>query len=215
VRGNYELSVDNLMDLGHALYLHRASAGDFGDVRPQHEVTQEGLRVRDMRLYPATPLPAGMARQYNLTPGELKDISTDIEWSPVGLIQNNICVAPVGQARVTGLMSRGVHCLTPETETSTHYFYANVRNYMIHDERIDELFREWQSNALQGEDGAMVEAIQRNLDAAERCSIAPVFLSTDAAPSRVRRVLATLLADEAAPSDIGLVEQASGGGRHP
>ena len=196
VQGNYQLSIDNLMDLGHGMYLHRATTGDFGEPRCEIEVGQEGSRVWDRRLFPALPVTAGHARRYDLTEGELKDISADIEWLPAGCIQNQIFISPVGKARLEGRNSRGVHCLTPETESSTHYFFANVRNYLLDSPVIDEQFRRWQKDALQDEDSAMVSAIEHNMAAVQRLGIRPIYLDSDNAGARVRRVIESLIAAE-------------------
>jgi len=193
VGGNYKLSIDNLMDLGHGLFLHKATAGDFGDAQCEIEVGQEGERVWDHRLYPSLQLPDALAARFDVPAGEPRDVVADIEWLPAGLIQNLIAMCPPGKARVEGNMTRGMHCLTPETETSTHYFFANVRNYLLEDEQIDEGLRRWQKDALQDEDSMMVSAVERNTQAAIRLGVKPIYLSTDNAGARVRRVLETLV----------------------
>ena len=198
VEGNYQLSIDNLMDLGHALYLHNQSAGDFGDPECIHEVGQDGSRVWDRRLYPSVPMPAGMAGKYKIPEGTPRDISMDIEWVPGGLIQNNINVAPVGEPRMSGKGHRSIHCLTPETEHTTHYFYANVRNHSPDDTTVDENQRKWQKQGLENEDSAMVAAIEKNTRAIKPFNIRPIYLETDNALMRVRRVIDQLIAKETA-----------------
>jgi len=193
VEGNYKLSIDNLMDLGHGLFLHKASAGDFGDARCEIEVGQEGEKVWDRRLYPSLDMPEALAARFDVPAGAPMDVVADIEWLPAGLIQNLIAMCPPGKARVEGNMTRGMHCLTPETETSTHYFFANVRNFLLNDPRIDEGLRRWQKDALQDEDSMMVSAVERNTEAAVRLGVQPIYLSTDNAGARVRRVLETLV----------------------
>ena len=197
VEGNYQLSIDNLMDLGHAMYLHRQTAGEFGEPECIHEVGQDGHRVWDRRLYPSLPLPAGMAGRYKIPAGTPQDVSMDIEWIPGGLIQNDIMVAPVGKARVGGKSLQGIHCLTPETEHTTHYFYANVRNHSLEDSAVDERLRKWQKQALQDEDSAMAAAIEKNMQAIKPINLHPVYLETDRALARVRRVIEQLIAREA------------------
>ena len=198
VEGNYQLSIDNLLDLGHAMYLHSQTAGDFGEAECIHDVGQDGNRVWDRRLYPSLPLPAGMAAKNKIPAGTLRDVSMDIEWVPGGLIQNEITVAPVGEARVGGQGHKSIHCLTPETEHTTHYFYANVRNHSLDDPTVDANQRKWQEQALKGEDSAMAAAIEKNMAAIKPFSIRQVYLETDKALGRVRRVIEQLIAKEAA-----------------
>ena len=198
VAGNYQLSIDNLMDLGHAMYLHRDTAGDFGEPHCIHEVGQEGGRVWDRRLFPALPMPSVMADRYNLPAGKPRDVSMDIEWMAGGLIQNVITVAPAGEARAGGKDVRGIHCLTPETEHSTHYFYANVRNHSLDDPGVDEKLRRWQKQGLEREDSAMAAAIEKNMAQIAPFKIGPVYLETDNALARVRRVIDQLIAQERA-----------------
>jgi vanillate O-demethylase monooxygenase subunit len=91
--------------------------------------------------------------------------------------------------------------LTPETETSSHYFAANSRNYALDDAGIDEFWRAWQKKSLNEEDSTIVAAIQAVMPDAERLGIKPMpFLSTDASGVRVARIIDRLLRAEAESS---------------
>ena len=93
---------------------------------------------------------------------------------------------------------KSIHCLTPETEHTTHYFYANVRDHSLDDLTIDENQRKWQKLALENEDSAMAAAIEKNMRAIEPFNIRQIYLETDKALMRVRRVTEQLIAKEAA-----------------
>jgi hypothetical protein len=60
----------------------------------------------------------------------LVDNWLDMRWDPPALLRLDSGVTPTGKPREEGgAGSMSAHILTPETETSTHYFYANSREY--------------------------------------------------------------------------------------
>ena len=83
--------------------------------------------------------------------------------------------------------------MTPETETTTHYFFSHTRNFQLDDPKVDERIRWWQKAGLTDQDGTMIEAAQRTMGTADIDSLKPVLLSIDVAAVRVRRVLGQLI----------------------
>ena len=98
-------------------------------------------------------------------------------------------LSPASQFSVN---SRGTHILTPETETSCHYFYGSSRNFGIADPAIDEVLRAWQQQALNQEDKLIVEAIQARADYVKVHDLRPAMLSCDEAAVRVAREIERL-----------------------
>lgn len=203
VAANYRLPLDNLLDLGHVPFVHGASTG-FTPRKMETDVTEEGDIVIDRRFSAASTGINFFAEQLGDVDG-LYDNWLDTKWSPVSIVQNHTGLSRIGCGRNTETGNqadfadnRGTHLLTPETETSTHYFPANSRNYRLTDTSVDAFFKAWQKKALQGEDSAMTEAIQRAAPDAERLGIKPMpFLSTDASGVRAQRIIDRLIAEEA------------------
>ena len=71
---------------------------------------------------------------------------------------------PVGESSV-GMRSMILNSMTPETETSCHYFWASARTYELDNAEMTRFVLEFTTKAF-GEDQAMLEAQQRvvNLD---------------------------------------------------
>ena len=100
--------------------------------------------------------------------------------------------APPGSNRVEG---RVINLMTPETATSTHYFWAFARNFRLDEPGVTEFLRANVGRTFD-EDKDMLESQQRNIgDVAE-----PVFsiaVKADAGPTQGRRLLASLIEAEA------------------
>src|SRR3546814_14497873 len=67
--------------------------------------------------------------------------------------------------RGTGIDIIGLNLMTPETETTTHYFYGMAHRY-LHDEQWITDF--WMSAVFHAfeDDRLMIEAVQRNMGSA-------------------------------------------------
>ena len=87
--------------------------------------------------------------------------------------------------------------MTPATEMTTHYFWAQGRNWGAWDPAMDAPGLDSPGMAFDTQDKPMIEAVQRNLGTSDLDSLSPVMLATDGGPVRARRVLKQLIADEA------------------
>lgn len=188
VASNYMVMVENLLDLGHALFLH-AKTGGLGNLQlTNSKITKEDGAIKDWRLYADVPTPTLFKE--NLTE-ERADFWSDIRWSAPSALLNNAGASKVGRARdkSVAIEQYGTHFLTPETQSTTHYFYANARNYALEDAAADEFWRQWQLNALKAEDSFVAEAIQGVIPQAEELKVEIVVLSTDISAIRANRIL--------------------------
>ena len=112
----------------------------------------------------------------------------------------DVGVAEAGSGAPQGDRSRGVNgyvlnTITPETETSCHYFWAFARNYSLHEQRLTHELREGVSRIFR-EDELVLEAQQRAIDA--RPSQPFNNLNIDAGSMWARRLIDGLIAAEAA-----------------
>jgi hypothetical protein len=88
-----------------------------------------------------------------------------------------------------------VHCITPETEYSTHYFGVLTRNFRIDDDELSDMLVR-QNDNVRGEDRVMLEAIeQRGAYYGDPTREVSVF--SDAGALRVRRMIQALFETEA------------------
>ena len=188
---SYKLLVDNLMDLGHAQYVHASNAASDAFDRQEREVI-----VRDGEIEALMVMPNGAP---NVLMGKFMrghsgpvDLWNDIRWNRVSAMLNFIGTAPVGGTRENSINSRGTHILTPETETSCFYFYGSSRNFGQDDPEIDEILRAWQAQALNQEDKGIVEAIEQRGAYVRANGLRPAMLSCDEAAVRVSREIERL-----------------------
>jgi vanillate O-demethylase monooxygenase subunit len=194
---NYALLVDNLMDLSHVHYLHAPyqSVADF--LQAPHEVTCDGTRLNSLRSLSETSAPMSF-RPFLEQPDAPVDYWLNIGWRAPGVCQLVVGVVPVGRPREAALRRIGTHVATPETATTTHYFYASSRNYRLHDAEADEETRQWQQVGFHEQDKPMLEAVQRMMGTTDLDALKPVLLPSDAAAVRVRRLMQSLIDTEAA-----------------
>lgn len=198
VNSNYMLLVENLLDLGHALYLHKTSGGISGElVLSESSIEQEPGKLLDLRLYRnATPPGAIFAK--HMPKGVPLDYNADMLWVAPCMLQSHNGCSESGRARDgSGLSLRGTHLLTPETQHTMHYFYGTSRNYALDDPEMDEAYRRFQRDALHAEDSMVAEAIDAVSKNALTLGVRMVLLSTDVSGVRVNRMLDQMAAAEA------------------
>ena len=106
---------------------------------------------------------------------------------------------------VRPLVSRVLHLLTPETERSTHYFWAHNRNFRQSDEELTRNIIAAHHRTFD-EDKAMIELQQKEIDDTHQ-TVPSFALRVDDAPMRARRMLASLIRQE---SDGGMSLLAKG-----
>src|SRR6202040_964744 len=120
---NYLLMVDNILDLTHADYLHPETLGGGINTRAKGKVesTTDGIaiswRADDEALPPilAALLPATDGRG---------DFQNEVYWSPPGNMCQRLLFGPPGRLTEDGIDSWTAHVMTPESATSTHYFFC-------------------------------------------------------------------------------------------
>lgn len=193
---NYRLLVDNLMDLGHAQYVHRANAASDAFDRMEREVIVREDGIEALMTIPGGT-PSVLMSKFLRNTNQPVDLWNDIRWNKVSAMLNFIAVGPTGSSREDSINSRGTHILTPETETSCFYFYGSSRNFGIDDPEMDEVLRAWQRQALNLEDKGIVEAIEARRAYVDAHGLRPAMLACDEAAVRVSREIDRLERAEA------------------
>lgn len=195
VAGDYRLLTDNLLDLSHENYIHQATIGNeeeeaIADYPVRVSVDGKVIRAhRDMTDIAPPPF-------FKMLAGNEERIDrwqTAI-WTAPSINMTDVGVRPTGGNEKQTLVSRVLHLLTPETERSTHYFWAHNRNFRQSDEMLTRNIVAAHQRTFD-EDREMVELQQCELD--ESGMSVPAFaLRVDDAPLRARRLLASLIRQE-------------------
>ncbi|SFA97617.1 vanillate O-demethylase monooxygenase subunit [Amycolatopsis marina] len=144
----YELLVDNLMDLSHETYLHGGYIGtpEVASTPITTEVDEEREIIYVSRHMDDAECPAFYSKSTGLE-GRITRWQ-DIEYHPPCLYLLHSRIAPVGVLpREDGSDPDAFHvevvyAITPETEHSTHDFWAVARDFALKDEGVSEFLRE-------------------------------------------------------------------------
>lgn len=178
VPGNYQLFNDNLLDLSHVAFVHARNIGT-GAVPDFPIVTSRGENaVRMIRWImdsPPAPLYArlgGFARnvdRWQFAEGRVPSVNTvHVGCLPAGCGASPGDLPDAIERKPGGRDGRGfeffnLNAITPETEGSSWYFYAHVRNFALDDPEVDAMFGVEMRAAFK-EDIDVIGAQQANVD---------------------------------------------------
>jgi vanillate O-demethylase monooxygenase subunit len=196
MRANYEYGTDNLLDLSHIEFVHRGTfAGNGVIFAGQHTVRQDGDTLHSNWWMPDVAAPPHTAGVY---PSDMRtDHWLDMRWNAPASMLLEVGATPRDAAREQGLVAFQAHILTPETQTTTHYFWEVARPVPEASPEGDEYVRTLMAQAFDVEDKPVIEAAYANLDGGEFWAQKPVFIGVDAGGARARRLLEMMIAKEA------------------
>ncbi len=188
---NYQLVLDNLLDLTHVAFVHKNLGGPGVTDNPL-QFSTDGDTVHTFRMMRDVELP-GLFKALGKS-GRFDRWQKQTVRAP-SYVYFEAGAEPVGSnnppADPHHVVIQGV---TPETETSTHYFWSVARHFAVEDEATSKAMRDISSDAFD-EDVAVLAAQQRSIDSDGANRPLGAFVC-DAAGTAVRRVLARKLAEE-------------------
>jgi vanillate O-demethylase monooxygenase subunit len=198
---DYRLMIDNLMDLTHETYVHSTSIGQQEIDETPSKTVMEGDRVTTSRFMEGIKAPPfwQMAMQANDLPTDATVDRWQIcRFTPPSHVLIEVGVALAGKGGYHAdpkdkAYSVVVDFITPETDTSIHYFWGMVRQFKPQDTELTAKIREGQGKIF-SEDLEMLERQQKNLTANPDRKVK--ILSIDAGGVMSRRVIDRLLAAE-------------------
>lgn len=200
---NYELITDNLMDVSHLSYVHTSSIGNAAVVMEKPKTERSDRRVAARRWVPDQP-PAPFWKKAGGFEGNVDRwlvTTTDLPCFTVndaGSVE--VGTDPRPGHRAQGVEMRVLNAPTPETETTTHYFYQHARGFEIDNPDWDDVYRNQFTDVFM-EDKMVLDAQQANYN---RMPGAPEIDINDDAPGiAVRRALCEAIAREQAEMAAG------------
>jgi phenylpropionate dioxygenase-like ring-hydroxylating dioxygenase large terminal subunit len=196
MKANYLLGSDNLMDLSHIEFVHTGTfAGDGVIFRGEHKITAEGDSLKSDWFMPAIEPPQWAKSRYPDCP-TIVDHWLDMHWTAPACMRLDVGIAPAGQGRSEGFVSSQAHILTPETESTTHYFWSASRTHDLDSAEVDAKILDSLRAAFDAEDKPMIEAVQEEMGSESFWALKPYALGIDAGGVRVRRKVEALIANE-------------------
>jgi vanillate O-demethylase monooxygenase subunit len=194
VEANYQLITDNLLDLSHVQFLHpglRVARAK----QHRHEMRQDGDKVSSF-FWRDEGLPNALMQMCGWPAQQPGDTRAHMHWHKPSLMLLDVGITGVGRPVEEGVAVPSVHLLTPETATTTHYFFGFVRQVGLDDMALGERIRALGIQAFAHEDKPVIEAQQKAVGDADIMSMGLALLQPDASAVRARRVLASLLQAE-------------------
>jgi len=201
VRANYRYMIDNLVDVSHVLIVHHDMLACPGLATGKQSVERDGNGIWVKRFAEQTTPPKIFDMMWRRSRGDYDapmDHWAESKWNAPSLISQNTGVQLSGLPRDGGLETKNFHLVTPESETSSHYFWAICRNFETDNDALDVDVRAGTEYAFVEQDEKLLEALQENMNGREFWSMKPALMVGDAGAVQVRRETDRLLAAEKA-----------------
>jgi phenylpropionate dioxygenase-like ring-hydroxylating dioxygenase large terminal subunit len=166
VAANWQLIVDNLLDLTHLAFVHETTIGNSALVEnAKVKVERAPNNVVVTRWIIDAQAPPTFVKAGGFSANV--DRWQIIDFVPPAFLRLDVGCTPTGTGapqgrRVDGINMRNLNAVTPETETSSHYFWGQAHDWDIRNPATtDMLIGQIRTAFL--EDVAVFEAQQRNI----------------------------------------------------
>lgn len=198
VNAYYELITDNVLDLTHLPFLHEGGLGNHPRnlERERVEDVQEGNTFwcrRGSEDVEASP----DFQHFNPKLTEFKcDKTNAVRWnapSHVGIFPK---YWKTGTTDEQLTLLNIATMMTPASENRTWQFWSLARNFKLDSDEMDIVMRRAAAVGLEKEDVEMLEAQYENMGTSDINSLKLASLPGDVTPTRVRKALAKMIADE-------------------
>jgi len=196
---NWQLVNDNLLDLTHLAFVHETTIGNMALVEHaavKVERTPNGVRVT--RWIIDQPAPPAFVKIGGFT-GNV-DRWQIIDYTPPSFIRLDVGATPTGTGapegrRVGGISMRNLNAMTPETETTTHYFWGQAHDFEPRNPDMTErVFHQIKTAFLQ--DVEVFTAQQRNINLDPDAPT--IDINADSGGIQARRIVDRLYQEEQA-----------------
>lgn len=201
VRANYQLVVDNLMDLTHEEFVHSSSIGQDELSESEFITTHDENTVTVTRwMHNIDAPPFWLKNMRDKFPGFTGKVDRwqIIEFQAPGTIRIDVGVAKAGTGAPEGDRSQGVNgfvmnTISPVDERRAIYFWAFMRNYRLDSQLITTQLRDGVHGVF-GEDEEMLTAQQAAIEANPDHEF--YNLNIDAGGMWARRIVARMIEQE-------------------
>jgi vanillate O-demethylase monooxygenase subunit len=193
---DYRLLIDNLMDLTHETHVHNGSIGQPELMEAPIDTHVEGDRVIVTRWMPNIDAPPFWR-------GALKRPGAVDRWQICHFIVPSSVIIDVGVAPVEagatvenhdqGVRGFVIDVMTPESDTTTHYFWGMARSFDVDDPGFTARFKRQQSGVF-AEDVEILEAQQRAISANPDLKLNAYNI--DQGGVRARQIIARLMREQ-------------------
>jgi vanillate O-demethylase monooxygenase subunit len=207
VKANWQLVVDNLLDLTHLAFVHETTIGNAA--LAEHavvKVTRAPNNVVVTRWIIDQPAPPTFVKVGGFTTNV--DRWQIIDFVPPAFLRLDVGATPTGTGapdgnRVGGITMRNLNAITPETDKTSHYFWGQAHDFDVKNaELTNRIFEQIQTAFY--EDVAVFSAQQRSLDLIP--DPPQIDINADTGVIQARRILARLHDQERAALHVTAAE---------
>ena len=198
---HYQLINDNLLDFSHLSFVHPTTLGgseEYAQLRSEISEVPGGLHIdRWFMDHPAPPFVAKVLSARGVTGHVDRWNNYDFLVPGVLIMDSGFAAAGTGarEGRREGAIEfRHCQAVTPETATSSHYFFCQPRNFAHGDAQVSEALFGAVLKAF-GEDRDVISAQMRNLE--DDAEFTPTPCGLDGALARFRAMVQARVAAEA------------------
>ena len=195
VKANWQLVVDNIMDLTHVPYIHARTIGGNPEQHygAETKIEFDGRKIALLRKMPNSVPPKSYvdAGGFKGRVDRWQEVRFDPNRGMVLRVNAGGCDAGTGAyegKRDHGFMLVNVHCVTPETETTTHYMWSICTTAPKESGVPEILFDQFLDTIT--EDEETLEAQQQRISQTPTMSF--VGIASDGAVNQARRLLSTM-----------------------
>ncbi len=192
---DYRLMVDNILDLTHADYLHASTLGGGINTRAEVKVSKDGDTVTIEWSASDDELPPLLAQTLG-SPDGRGDFFNRVLWEAPGNMVQQLKLALPGQMDVDPSDSVTCHVMTPESATTTHYFFCHTSETVSANPEVASSVLAALNGAFAGEDKPMLESQTSRIGGQDFWSFRPALLPSDKGAVLARRTLDRLIASE-------------------
>jgi vanillate O-demethylase monooxygenase subunit len=194
---NYLLITDNLLDFSHLSYVHETTLGGtakYAGIRPKVTRNERSVRVERWLI---DDEPAPFLRNLKTWPGNVDRWNIYDVMLP-GVLLMDSGSAPTGTGapqghRADAAQFFGCQAVTPETETTSHYFFQQSHGFALDDPSVTKNLRDSVLAGFQ-EDMDIILAQQRILDLAPDAPM--LAMRMDTALAGFRTLVEKAIAEE-------------------
>ncbi len=186
MRASYLGLHENLLDLTHFPFLHGDAIGSAAHAEAQADVRVEGDMLYSTVMHTDAPVPGSIVAAAGLRRPIDRLVMSEVPGPAIS----------VGRTRNTDSSDPPkvfhrhiIHCMTPETKTTTHYFWVMARDVGLDDEQIDDDLTAMGNKAFD-EDRVALERIERLIERDHRPGFRDMMIATDSGGVQILRLLA-------------------------
>jgi phenylpropionate dioxygenase-like ring-hydroxylating dioxygenase large terminal subunit len=193
LNARYMLLTENLLDLSHLSFIHAGSIGSPEIAKTPVEVGTGDSDLRVARNVRNAEMPQAFQDMLKCPPRADRLNTTD--YFPPTLFSDGSAIYESGTNNLYGAWCV-IHCATPETAHSTHYFWGFTRNFAPGDDTVTQIFLDVNKRVF-AEDIRALEALEASLSS-NAASRDDRSAAADAGALRGRHILEEMIEKEEA-----------------